>query len=451
MNNYLEEYKSKLIDTSEVIKLIKPNSWIEYGFGAGFPPTIDEEIANRIEELENVKLRMGWSLYKPATAGKDLTQEHLILHAYFVSAYLRKFVKQGLCSPLPRSFGDSGKVYREALKDSVDVAFVTVTSMDKHGYFNFGAACSQNRALCDVAKTVVLEVNEGQPWACGGYNETIHISEVDYIVQSKYNSLPEMKSSEPNEVQLKIAENISEFLEDGMTLQLGFGSIPDMICKAIRDKGLKNIGIHSELFTEGMMELMEEGIINGKEKTLNRGKVVYTFASGSKKLYEYIDHNSALAAYPVEYVNNSNIISQNDKMISINSALKIDLTGQINAESVGPHQISGSGGQLDFHRGAYQSKGGKAIIAIPSTYTDKNGKIISNIVPTLSLGDSVTDPRNDVAYVVTEYGSVYLKGRSMWERARLLISIAHPDLREDLEKAAVELSYLTPVTLKIKL
>ena len=212
MGRYSEEYRRKLISADEAVRLIEPDSWFEYGFGAGFPPTVDEAIANNIDELSNVKMRMGWSLYNTKLVGLDPEQEHLIMNTFFVSANMRQYVKAGLCSPLPRSFGDSGRVYRDFLKDSVDVAFVTVSPMDKYGYFNFGAACSQNKALCDVAKTVVVEINEAQPWACGGYDEIIHISEVDYIVEGKYNSLPPLKPATFNEQQIQIAENISQYL-----------------------------------------------------------------------------------------------------------------------------------------------------------------------------------------------------------------------------------------------
>lgn len=451
MIDYREEYCRKRISAEDAVSLIQPGDWFEYGFGAGFPPTIDEEIAARSDELKDTKLRMGWSLYSSKLVEKAPSQENVILNTFFVSPSMRKPVREGIVSPLPRSFGDSGKVYREALADRVDVVFVTVTPMDRYGYFNFGAACSQNRALCEVAKKVVVEINEAQPWACGGFDEAIHISEVDYIVEGKHNSLPELKPIAPNPQQEQIADIIGNFLEDGITLQLGIGALPNMVCEQIKQKKLKNLGVHSELFTEGMMELMEMGIINGREKTLNKGKVAYTFANGSKQLFEYIDHNCALAAFPVEYINNPFIIAQNAKMISVNSALRIDLTGQVNAESVGPYQISGSGGQLDFHRGAYNAPGGKAFLCIPAVFTDKQGKKVSNIVPTLAIGDSITDPRNDVSYVVTEFGVVNLKGRSMWERARLLISIAHPDFREELTAKAIELGYLTLGTAKASL
>ena len=451
MNKYFDEYNRKKIDPHQLVKLIQPGSCFEYGFGGGFPPTVDEILAEKIDKFESVSMRMGWSLYETKLVGKDPTQEHLMVNSFFVSPSMRKHVRNGLCSAIPRGFGDAGKMYREYLKDRVDVAFVTVAPMDKHGYFNFGIACSQNKALCDVARTVVVEVNEAQPWACGGYDEIIHISEVDYILESKYNTLPVTGPIKPNEQQAAMASFISEHLEDGITLQLGIGAMPNMICESIMKKGLKDVGIHSELFTEGMMHLMEEGIINGRTKSINKGKCAYTFANGSKELYEYIHHNNALATFPVEYINDVGVIGQNMKMFSVNSALKIDLTGQVSSESVGPYQISGSGGQLDFHRGAYQSPGGKAFLAVPSYYTDKEGNKHSSIIPYYTQGDAITDPRNEVTNVVTEFGLVNLKGRSIWERTRLLISIAHPDFRDYLTQEAMKLKYLTNWTAKARI
>jgi acyl-CoA hydrolase len=448
--NYKNEYRKKMISAEEAAMLVKSEMWVDYGFAAGFPMLIDEELSKRTD-LESVMVRMDWATTVPKILESDPEQERFVVNSYFVTHGVRKFVKKGTCIPIPRGFGDSPKIYRNFLRDRVDIAFITVTPMDKHGYFNFGAACSQQKAICDVAKTVVVEVNESQPWACGGYDEIIHISEIDYLVENNKYKIGELVPPEPNDVQIQIAKNVSQFIEDGSTIQLGIGPIPNMICKELLERGVKDLGIHSEMFTEGMMDLMEAGLANGKFKKLNKGKVVYTFAAGTRKLYDYIDNNSALATCPVDYVNDPFIISQNDKQFSVNSAIRIDLTGQVDAESIGPNQVSGSGGQLDFTRGAYQSKGGKAFIVLPSTYTDKSGNLKTNILPKLDHGDIITDPRNDVSYVATEYGVVNLKGRSLWERARLLISIAHPSFRGQLEEEAIKLKYLNQLTKKLPL
>ncbi|MGE5485145.1 MAG: acetyl-CoA hydrolase/transferase family protein [Ignavibacteriales bacterium] len=447
--DWKEQYRKKLISADAAAGLVKSDMWIEYGFASGFPQLIDEAIAERAAHLERVKLRIDWCMQNPKVLECDPGQEHFIVNSFFITHGLRKYVRQGSCIPIPRAFGDAAKVYREHLKDRIDIAFITVTPMDKHGYFNFGAACAHHKALCEVAKTVVLEVNESQPWACGGYDEVIHISDVDYVVENHKHKIGEIVPPEPDEVQMRIAANVAEYIEDGATLQLGIGPIPNMICKVIAERGVKNLGIHSEMFTEGMLELVEAGIVNGKCKTSDKGKAVYTFAAGTRKLYDYIDHNPGLGAFPVEYVNDPFVIARNYKQFSLNSAIRIDLTGQVDAETIGTNQVSGSGGQLDFTRGAYRSPGGKAFIVLPSSYSDKKGGLHSNIVPRLDWGDAVTDPRNDVTYVGTEYGVVNLKGRSLWERAKLLISIAHPDFRADLEEEAARLNYLTTATRRL--
>ena len=449
--NYQEMYGQKLRAPEDAAKLIKSDMWVEYGFAACFPTMMDEAIAGRVSELERVKFRMDWMLNVPKIFDADPHQEHFIMNSYFVTHGQRKYVKQGLCYAIPRGFGDSPRMYREFLKDRVDVAIVTVTPMDKHGYFNFGAACSMHKAMCDVAKTVIVEINETQPWACGGYDEVIHVSEIDYIVENKRDHIAEMHAPEPSEAQIQIARNVCEYLKEGATLQLGIGPIPNMICQIIAEKGIGNLGVHTEMFTEGMMDLIEQGLVNGSRKKINKGKVVFGFAGGSRKLYEYIDHHSALATHPIDYINDPYNVARNENQFSVNSAIRIDLTGQVDAESIGPVQVSGSGGQLDFTRGGYYSPGGKAFIVIPSSYIDKEGKRKSNIVPMLDHGDIVTDPRNDVSFVGTEFGVVNLKGRSLWERARLLISIAHPESRSFLEEEAKKLKYLSEATIRIPL
>lgn len=444
---YQEMYKKKLVPAEGAAKLVHSDMWVEYGFAACFPTKMDQEIAKRVSDLERVKFRMDWMLNVPKIFDADIEQKHFIMNSYFVTHGLRKYVKQGLCYVIPRGFGDSPRMYREFLKDRVDIACVTVSPMDKHGYFNFGASCSMHKAMCDVARTVIVEVNESQPWVCGGYDEVIHISEVDYIVENCENKIAEMHAPEPAEAQIQIARNVCEYLREGATLQLGLGPIPNMICKVISENGISNLGVHTEMFTEGMMDLIELGLINGSKKKINKGKAVFGFAGGTRKLYEYLDHHSGLATHPIDYINSPYIVAQNDNQFSVNSAIRIDLTGQVDAESIGPIQVSGSGGQLDFTRGAYYSQGGMAFIVVPSSYTDKDGKLKSNIVPLLDHGDIVTDPRNDVSYVATEYGVVNLKGRSLWERARLLISISHPDLMNYLEEEARKLKYLSNSTL----
>lgn len=448
-SRFSEEYKRKLISAEEAAGLVKSDSWIEFGFNSGYPKNVDEALVKRKDELERVKVRVDWIPGRVKILESDPNQEHFIVNAYFITKHLREYVKTGVCVPIPRGFADGPKCYREYLKDNIDIVFLTVTPMERNGYFNFGAACGEHKALCEAAKMVVVEVNESMPWIYGGYDEVIHISEIDHIVENKKYLIDETSTPEPNEVQIQIARNVAEYIEDGATLQLGVGAIPNVLCQVLLEKGVKDLGIHTEKISEGMIDLMEAGVVNNKMKSAYKGKTVFGFAGGSRKLFDYLDHNPAFATCPVDYVNNPFVIAQNYKQFSLNSALRIDLAGQVNAESIGTVQVSGSGGQLDFTRGAYESPGGKAFIVFPSTYTDKQGQLHSNIVPLLGQGDIVTDPRNDVSYVGTEYGIVNLRTRSMWERVHLLTSIAHPKFRDELREEAMKLKYLTPVTAKL--
>jgi len=290
---------------------------------------------------------------------------------------------------------------------------------------------------------VVVEVNESQPWVRGGYDEIIHISQVDHVVENHEYKIPEFPIEPITEVDEKISRHIAGFIEDGATIQLGVGAIPSAVGKLLIKQGVKDLGIHSEVFNDSMLDLIEAGVVTGRRKNLNPGKAVHCFAAGSSRLYEFMNHNPVLAGFPVDYTNNPFIIARNMNQIAINSALKVDLKGQVCSESAGFRQISGTGGQLEFTRGAYLSPGGKAFICLHSTRRSKDGKLMSRIVPVLETGDTVTVPASDVFYVVTEFGAVNLKGRSTWERVKLLTSIAHPDFRDELEEAARKINLTT--------
>jgi acyl-CoA hydrolase len=438
--NYRDEYRRKLISAEDAAKLAKSDMWIDYGSIMAFPLLIDEELAKRADELGNVKIRAVFPLKEPEVLRVDTKQEHFIFNGWHFSGITRKYHDMGCCFYIPYNFSEGPRAYREFLKDEVDLAFTEATPMDEHGYFNFGASITNQKAMCDVAKTLVIEVNESQPWVLGGYDEVIHISEVDYIVENNRYKLPELPVAEPTEVDAKIAGYIAEMIEDGSTVQLGIGGVPNAVGTFLIEHGLKDLGIHSEMFTDSMMDLIESGVVTCSQKSINPGKVVITFAAGSRRMYEYMDHNAMIAGFPVDYTNNLRVIASNKKQIAINSAIKVDIRGQVCSESDGYRHISGTGGQLDFTRGAYMSEGGKAFICLPSTYETGDGKSISRIVPTLDPGDIVTVPRTDVSYIVTEFGIVNLRGRSTWERAKLLISITHPDFRAELYQAAKKMS-----------
>jgi len=436
MSNYHNEYRNKLLTAEEAAGLVKSGTWIDYGAICGFPSLIDEKLSQRTNELKNVKIRAEHSHTKIPEV--DPFQGHFIHNSWFLGKLERQYSNSGSCSYIPFNLSDGPRMYREWLRDEVDIIFVEVTPMNSDGYFNFGTAITRQKAACEVAKTVVVEVNEYQPWIYGSYDDAIHISQVDHIVENNEYKIPEFPIQTITETDHLIAQQLAELIEDGATIQLGVGSIPNAVGTLLIKHGFKDLGIHTEMFTESMMDLIEAGIVTGRRKTLNPGKAVHCFVAGTRKLYDFVNQNPDLLGFPVDYTNNPYVIAQNTKQIAINNALKVDLKGQVCSESVGFRQISGTGGQLDFTRGAYLSTGGKAFICLPSTRKDGKGKLISNIMLHLQTGDTVTVPATDTYFIVTEYGTVNLKGRSSWERARLLISIAHPDFRDTLEKAARE-------------
>ncbi len=439
--DYREEYKRKLISAEEAAGLVNSGMWIDYGAICGFPSLIDQKLIERAGELKEVKIRAEHSHTRIPEF--DPKQEHFIHNSWFLGKVEREYHKNGACSYIPFGLSEGPRMYREWLKDDVDITFIEVTPMDENGNFNFGTAVTRQKAACEVAKTVVVEVNEHQPWVYGGYDEVVHISQVDHVVENYEFKIPEFPAAEITPEDEVIAGLLAEQIEDGATIQLGVGAIPSVVGKLLIQHGLKDLGIHSEMFNDSMMELIEAGVVTGKKKSVNPGKAVHCFAAGSEKLYKYMDRNPALAGFPVDYTNDPYIIAQNEKQIAINSSLRLDLRGQVCSESVGTRQISGTGGQLEFTRGAYMSPGGKAFICLHAARRNKDGKLVSNIVPVLELGDMVTVPASDVSYIVTEYGIVNLKGKSVWQRAKMLISIAHPDFRDELTEAARKASFIT--------
>ena len=308
--------------------------------------------------------------------------------------------------------------------------------MDKHGYFNHGTSNSMTPAFCDAAKIIIAEVNESVPKCLGGNGESIHISQIDYIVEGDNKPLIQLPELPITDVDNQVAELVMEEMEDGACIQLGIGAMPNAIGAMIAKSDLKDLGVHTEMLVDSYVDMYEAGRITGRRKQLDKGQMVYTFAMGSNKLYDFLDENPVCATFPVSYTNNPFVIGQNDKVIAINNAIEIDLYGQACAESSGVRHISGTGGQLDFIFGSYKSRGGKGLVCLSSTITGKNGELISRIKPVLAPGGIVTDPRSINFYVVTEYGKAMLKGKSTWQRAEALINIAHPQFREELIKEA---------------
>lgn len=435
MSQWTDMYRQKLTTPEEAVKLVKSGDWVDYGMATSQPILLDKALAGRKEELKDVKVRMSFTFALREIISVDPNRETFTAMNWHMSGYDRKMCAQGLMNFIPMCYRNEPSMYRDIL--DVDVAMITVAPMDKHGFFNFGLNISANEAITKKAKKVIVEVNEAMPRALGGRGEQIHISDVAAIVEAGTIPMPTIPFKTGDEIDTKIAEMIVKEIPNGATLQLGVGGLPNTVGAMIAESDLKDLGMHTEMLVDAFYLMYKEGRLTNKLKAVDRDKASWAFALGSQEMYDWIDDNPFLAAYPVDYVNDPFVIAQLDNFISINNCVDIDLFGQISSESSGTHHISGSGGQLDFTDGAYRSRGGKSIIALRSTFHNKKtGKDESRIKPTLLPGTIVTDPRSQVNWVATEYGMVNLMGSSTWERAEKLISIAHPDFREDLIKAA---------------
>lgn len=430
-----EEFQKKLRTPEEAVKVVKSGDWVDYTVALGFPTLLDAALAKRKDELWDVKIR-GNLIFGPIqTVECDPSREHFVYNSWHCSGYERKLCDKGLCSYIPMVFRNVTAYYRHFL--TVNVAMASVTPMDRHGYFNFSCATGVARGILEEADIVIVEINEHLPRLFGGFDESIHISEVDYIVEGKHPPLMEFPSAAPTPEDVRIAELILPQIPSGATLQLGIGSMPNTIGTMLAQSDLKDLGMHTELCSDAYLELYEAGKLTNRKKSIHRGKGVTGILFGSKKLYDWADENPGIAVCPLEYVNAPETIARMDHMISINSCVSVDLYGQVCAESTGTRHISGTGGQLDYLTGAAMSKGGKAFICMTSTFQDKNGHHRSRILPVFH-GDIVTDPRSQAYYLVTEQGMANLAGRTTWQRAEMLISIAHPDFREELIRAAEE-------------
>lgn len=427
-----EEYRRKLCTPEQAVQAVRSGDWVDYTTSVGFPELLDRALAGRKEELRDVKVR-GNLMFGPLEIVEcDPEREHFIYNTWHCSAYERKLCDRGLCNYIPMIFRDVVSYYRKYL--TVNVAMAAVTPMDKHGYFNFSGATGVAGGILEQADVVILEVNEHLP-RIPGIGESIHISQVDHVVEGPHRPLPQLPAANPTEAEEQIARHILPHIRNGATLQLGIGSLPGIIGTLLAQSDVRDLGMHTELCSDAYLDLYEAGKLTNRKKTLFAGKSVMGIAFGSQRLYDWLDDNPGVLIAPLEMVNRPELIGQMPDMISVNSCISADLYGQVCAESAGTRQISGTGGQLDYLTGAVMSPGGKAFLCMTSTYTDQQGQLHSRIVPTFR-GDIVTSPRSQVCYLVTEYGAVNLAGRSTWERAEALISLAHPDFREELIAAA---------------
>ncbi len=435
--DYSLEYKSKLRTADEAAKIVKSGDWIDYCTNLGYPKLMDAAIARRKDDLKDVKIR-GNLIFEPLkTVESDPLREHFIYNSWHCSGYERKLSDRGLCNFIPMIFRNLVPYYRHFLE--VNVAMACATPMDKHGYFNLSCASGIAKGILDKADKVIIEVNDKLPRVSGGYGTVIHISDVDYIVEGDHGELPMLPVYDPTPEDIAIAEILIKEIPDGATIQFGIGGMPNTLGKMIAQSDLKDLGMHTELCSDAYVELWDAGKLTNKQKTFLQDVGVSGLAFGSQRVYDWIDENPCVAFMPLEFVNAPEVIAKNDKMISINNCIAVDLFGQVSAESSGTRHISGTGGQLDYLTGAAMSKGGKAFICMTSTFKDKEGNLRSRIQPTFA-GDIVTDPRSQAYYLVTEFGIVNLVGMTTWERAEKLISIAHPEFRDELIKEAEKLS-----------
>ncbi|MEA1960947.1 MAG: acetyl-CoA hydrolase/transferase C-terminal domain-containing protein [Bacillota bacterium] len=436
MSTWTKQYLQKKVSAEEAVAVIKCGDWVDYGAICGQIRVLDEALAKRSEELEEVKIWSLLTMYQPKVIEADPKGEHFIWHSWHMSGLDRKIASSG--RPVYYSsmrYSEIPRYVREHI-DPIDVAMMQVGPMDQHGFFNFGPQNSHTRAVCDNARIIIVEVNDKMPRCLGGYEEGIHIDEVDYIVASKNEKLGEVVSGTPSEVDNRVACLIVEEIHDGCCIQLGIGGMPNAVGMMIAESDLKDLGCHTEMMAESYVDMFEAGKMNGKRKQIDPGKMVYAFALGTRRLYDFIDNNPRCATYPVNYTNNPHIAARNDYLITINNAVEIDLYGQVCSESKGTRMISGTGGQLDFVLAGYESKGGKSFVCLPSTKKEPDGRKISKIVPIITPGGIVTDPRSVAHMVVTEYGKFDLKGKTVWQRAEGIINLADPEVRDDLVKAA---------------
>lgn len=424
--NWVESYMNKTVSADEAVSCIKSNMRVYIHPGCAEPETLVEAMVRRAPEIENVEVVHLLTLGSAAYVEKGM-EKHFKHRSVFAGANVREAINEGRAHHVPIFLSEIPYLFIDK-KLPVDVSLIHVSPPDGHGFCSLGVGVECTKPAAENSKIVIAEVNENMPRALGDC--FLHVNKIAQFVKSNRPIL-ELPRVRMNDQSSRIGLNIASLIEDGSTLQMGIGAIPDAVLHHLKDR--RNLGIHTEMFSDGVLDLIEEGIVNNEKKTLHAGKSIASFVLGSRKLYDYIDNNPLFEFHPSHYVNDPFIVAKNDKMVAINSALQIDLTGQVCSDSIGYNIYSGIGGQVDFIRGAARSRGGKPIIALPST---AKGGAISRISVHLDEGAGVVTSRGDVHYVVTEFGVADLYGKSISERAHALIGIAHPDFRDTLAAEA---------------
>jgi acyl-CoA hydrolase len=420
---WLEHYKSKVVSLDQAVSVIKSGDRIFISGNAATPSLFTHALVKRKDELHNVEINHVLVLGDDPLSKPEM-EGHFTHNSLFVGAADRQAISEGRSAYVPVHLSDIPSLFTDRIIP-LDVALIHVSPPDEHGFMSFGVECAASKAAAESAKVVVAQVNDRMPRTLG--DVFIHVSRVHRIVECS-EPLKTLTEEGSTDIERRIATHIADLIEDGSTLQLGIGGIPDAVLALL--EGKRELGIHTEMVSDGVVKAIDHGIITNQKKTLHPGKVIATFVLGSEQLYRYVHNNPLFEMHPCDYTNNPFIVSQNAKMVAINSAIEVDITGQVCADSIGSRIYSGFGGQLDFIRGASYSKGGKPIIALPSTTRD--GKI-SRIVAQLKPGAGVVTTRADVHDVVTEYGVASLHGRNLVQRAEALLAIAHPDFRDELE------------------
>ena len=424
--SWLDLYREKRTTAEEAVKIVESGDRVYLGAGCAVPHTLVDALVDRAPELSDVEI-IHILTSGPARYVETEMAGHFRCNAMFVGPNIRDAVNTGGADFVPIHLHQIPGLMREE-SHRADVAFVQVSPPDEHGFCSFGIEVGVTKPVAQAARVIVAEINRRMPRTLG--DSFMHVSKFHACVEVDH-PLSEFETEVVTDVQAHIGEHIASLVEDGACLQMGIGGITDAVLKYLDDK--RELGVHTEMFSEGLLELMEMGIVTGERKTFHPGKVIAGFILGNQKIYDFVHDNPLLEFHPTDYVNDPFNIARNEKMVAINSALQVDLTGQVCADSLGPYIYSGFGGQVDFMRGAAMSRGGKPITALPST---ASGDTVSRIVPLLTEGAGVVTTRADVHYVVTEYGIAKLFGHNVRERAEALIGIAHPDFREDLRNAA---------------
>ena len=432
--NVYEEYAKKLVSADEAVRLVKSGNWVDYGQTCCFPEALDEALSRRRDELRDVNVRCAIAMKPIQIVEQDPEQQAFTYNAWHFSALDRRYGDQGRAFYSPMAFRDCGSYYRRGYAP-VNVAMISVPPMDSHGNFSYNLTNCCTQEMLDAADHIILEVNEHLPVVYGMENDHIHISEVDYVVEG-HRSACLAPCAAPTEIDQRIAAHILPCLYDGITLQIGIGGMPNALATLIADSDLKDLGMHTELMSDGYLKLYQSGKITNKKKQLHPGKGVFSICTGSQELYDFLDHNLDILSAPIAYVNAPSTIRQLDHFVSINACIAADLYGQVCSETSGTRHISGTGGQLDFVTGTYMAQHGQAFLAMSSTYRDRQGALHSRIIPHFTGGDVITTPRTQTPTLVTEYGMARMSGLSSWQRAEALIAIAHPDFREELIAAA---------------